>query len=154
MKTKKIIENYESVIIEASKLSNQLKRVIKGHQQMLGTNQRRNKREAAAEESENRRKAEVEGQEKGRQAELKREKLRVNEKLQLEKVNLERLKIETDANLQKEKLESEVRLRAAETKKRDKNLETYVSTQSRRVKGTESLHRIKENQRKVTEDRT
>ena len=107
---KKILENYESVIIEVSKLLSQPKGVIKGHQQMLQANQRV-------------RKAEAEEREKERQAKLEREKLRIDEKLQLEKVNLELLKIETDANLQKEKLESEVRLREAKTKKRDTNFE-------------------------------
>ena len=75
----KILENYESVIIEASKLLNPLKGVIKGHQQMLEATQPENQRKAEAEERENQRKAELE-----------REKLRIDEKLQLEKVNLER----------------------------------------------------------------
>ena len=97
----KILENYESFIMEASKLLNHPKGVIKGHQQMLEATQRENQRKTEADEQ---------------------EKLRIDEKLQLEKVNLERLKIETDANLQREKLESEMRLREAETKKRDTNL--------------------------------
>ena len=120
----KILVNYESVIIEASQLLNQLKGVIKRHQQTLEATQRENQRKAEAEERENQRKAEAKERENQRKAELEREKLRINEKLQLEKVNLERLKIEADANLQKEKLESEVRLREAETKKRDTDLET------------------------------
>ena len=45
-------------------------------------------------------------------------------RIKLEKAHLEWQIIETDANLQKEKLESEGRLREAETKKRDTNLET------------------------------
>ena len=97
--------------MEASKLLNHLKGVMKGHQQMLEATQ-----------TENQRKAEVEEREKQRKAELEWEKLRVDEKLQLEKVNLERLKIEIDPNLQREKLESEMRLREAETKKRDTNI--------------------------------
>ena len=108
----KILVNYESVIIEASKLLNHLKGVIEGHQQILEATQRENQRKAEAEEMENQRKAG-----------LDREKLRIDEKLQLEKVNLEWLKIEADANLQKEKLESEVRIRETETKKRDTDLE-------------------------------
>ena len=119
----KILVNYESVIIEASKLLNHLKGVIKGHQQMLEATQRENQRKAEAKERENQRKAEAEERENQRKAELEQEKLRIDEKVQLEKVNLERLKIEADAKLQKEKLESEVRLREAETKKRDTNLE-------------------------------
>ena len=118
----KILENYESVIMEASKLLNHLKGVIKGHQQMLEATQRENQRKVEAEERENQRKAEVEERENQRKAKLERKKLRINEKLQLEKVNLERLKIETDANLQRKKLESEMRLRETETKKRDTNL--------------------------------
>ena len=35
----KILENYENVIMEASKLLNQIKGVIKGHQQMLKATQ-------------------------------------------------------------------------------------------------------------------
>ena len=74
----KILVNYESVIIEASKLLNHLKGVIEGHQQILEATQR-----------ENQRKAEAEGMENQRKAGLDREKLRIDEKLQLEKVNLE-----------------------------------------------------------------
>ena len=74
----KILVNYESVIIEASKLLNHLKGVIEGHQQILEATQRENQRKAEAEEMENQRKAG-----------LDREKLRIDEKLQLEKVNLE-----------------------------------------------------------------
>ena len=107
----KIIENYESVIMEASKLLNHLKGVIKEQQQMLAMTQPENQRKAGVEERESQSKAELE-----------REKLRIDETLQLEKVNLERLKIETDANLQREKLESEMKLRETETKKRDTNL--------------------------------
>ena len=107
----KIIENYESVIMEASKLLNHLKGVIKEHQQMLAMTQLENQRKAGVEERECQSKAELE-----------REKLRVDETLQLEKVNLERLKIETDANLQRERLESEMKLRETETKKRNTNL--------------------------------
>ena len=119
----KILVNYESVIIEASKLLNQLKGVIKGHQQILEATQRENQRKTETEERENQRKAEAEQRENQRKAELEREKLRIDEKLQLEKVNLERLKIEADTNLQKQKLKSEVRLREAETRKRDTDLE-------------------------------
>ena len=117
-KNVKILVNYESVIMEASKLLNHLKGVIKEDQQMLEATQRENQgkaktkeresqRKAEAEESENQRKAEAEGRENQRKAELEREKLRIDEKPQLEKVNLERLKVKADANLRKEKLESE-----------------------------------------------
>ena len=50
---KKILVNYESVIIEASKLLNHLKGVIKGHQQMLEATQRENEGKAEVAEREN-----------------------------------------------------------------------------------------------------
>ena len=69
----KILVNYENVIIEASTLLNQLKGVIKGHQQILQATQRENQRKAEAEKRENQRKAEPE-----------REKLRTLKFLRLE----------------------------------------------------------------------
>ena len=58
-KKKKILENYENVIIEAIKLLNQLKGVIKGHRQILDPTQRENQTKAEAKERENQRKAEL-----------------------------------------------------------------------------------------------
>ena len=49
--------------MEASKLLNPIKGVIKGHQQMLKATQWENQRKAEAEERENQRKAEVEERE-------------------------------------------------------------------------------------------
>ena len=46
----KILENYENVIMEASKLLNQIKGVIKGHRQMLKATQWENQRKAEVEE--------------------------------------------------------------------------------------------------------
>ena len=66
---KKNLENYKCVIIEASKLLNQLKGVIKGHRQILGANQRENQRNAEAGEREKQRKAEAEERENQRKAE-------------------------------------------------------------------------------------
>ena len=80
----KILENYENVIMEASKLLNHAKGTIKGHHQILEVTQRENQRKAEVEERENQRKAEVEERENQRQAELEQEKLSVDEKLQLE----------------------------------------------------------------------
>ena len=48
-----ILVNYESVIIETSKLLNHLKGVIKGHQQMLEATQRENQGKAEVAEREN-----------------------------------------------------------------------------------------------------
>ena len=52
----KILENYESVIMEASKLLNHLKGLIKGHQQMLEATQRENQRKAEVEKGKTREK--------------------------------------------------------------------------------------------------
>ena len=56
----KIPVNYESVIIEASKLLNQLKGVIKGHQQILEATQRENQRKGKSEKSKSGRKGKSE----------------------------------------------------------------------------------------------
>ena len=48
----KILENYKSVITEASKLLSHLKGVIKGHQQMLEVTQWESQRKAEVEEPE------------------------------------------------------------------------------------------------------
>ena len=75
---KKILENYESVIMEASKLLTDAKGVIKGHQKILEATQRENQRKSEVEERENQRRAEVEERENQRKAELEREKLRID----------------------------------------------------------------------------
>ena len=47
---KNFLENCDSIIVEASKLLNQVKGVMKGHQQRLKANQREKQRRAEAEE--------------------------------------------------------------------------------------------------------
>ena len=115
---------------------------------MLRATQRENQRKAEAKKKKKKK-------ENQRKAELEQEKLRIDEKLQLDKVNL---KWFLSRNWCKPS-RGEVRFRneakrGRNQEKRQKSCNWQVSTRSRRVKGTKSFYRIKENQHKVTKDRT
>ena len=65
----KIVENYDNIALEGSCLLNQLKGIIKGHQQKLEAEEREKQRQQESEERDKQRQQESEEREKQRQVE-------------------------------------------------------------------------------------